>query len=471
MKLSWRKCFTSFLTCTMLTGLCLFASAEEAAVLEEQDVPWQNPAVEESDPAYNEQLWAAEVYNYKMLRNFPNMFVAEDWEKAQAACNLSVGMDGQALTEENVEKLKAAKEKREAMRQVVPFSEGVLYIWGDSMPILTEDVESKFVQESYDNADFKPFLVPYLLENPGEAVGTIILISGGGNMSRSNPNEAYRVAPAFNELGYNCFILQRRVEPYQADEIAMDAQRAVRYVKYHAQEMGLNLEDTLLAISGYSGGGMNIRDMLCKYYGDITPDQFDESYVCDEIDAVNSDVDIAQLIYSGGALTTENPNLPHMFIAVGEDDRFSGSIALFQQAQEAGLDPELHIYGNVPHGFGAGNKGTSSLTWIETAHLYMQNVMGYAKPQYEGVVPEEYVVKQEVNMYWMSDSTIMATVYANASYSKAFVTFFSHNTNQELEFELINNHVAAVTYDKSGYFKQDAQRLWDLIVPDAWEPR
>ena len=50
--------------------------------------------------------------------------------------------------------------------------------------------------------------------------------------------------------------------------------------------------------------------MLQKFYGDITPDQFDPSYVCDEIDAVNSDVDVAHIIYSAGKLETENPHLP-----------------------------------------------------------------------------------------------------------------------------------------------------------------
>lgn len=468
MKKTWKTIVVGLLTCMMLAACCV-ASAESSA--NQHDVPWKNPTVAESDPAYYQQLLEAEVYNYKMLRNFPTMFDTEDWEAALTACNLTLAMNSENLTEKDIEKLLDAKQKREAMTQVIPYEEAVLYIWGDDMPLLTENVQDNFTLESYDNADFAPFLVPYLLENPGDALGTIILISGGGNSSRSNPNEGYRVAPAFNDLGYNCFVLQRRVDPYGSDEIAMDAQRAVRYVKYHAADFGLKLDETLLAISGYSGGGGNIRVMLNKFYGDITPDQFDPDYVCDEIDAVNSDVDIAHFIYSGSALETENPNLPYLFIAVGEDDRFDGSIELFQQAYEAGLDPELHIYGNVPHGFGVGNVGTSSLTWVETAHLYMQNVMGYSKPQYEGEVPEEYVLKQEVNMHWMADNTIMATVYVDATYTKVFVTFFSHNSDQELAFELINNKVAAVTYDKSGYFKQDAQKLWDEVDPSAWEPR
>ena len=48
------------------------------------------------------------------------------------------------------------------------------------------------------------------------------MTSGGGNTSRSNPVEAYAVCPEFNKLGYNCFLLQRRVAPYNNDDIVMD---------------------------------------------------------------------------------------------------------------------------------------------------------------------------------------------------------------------------------------------------------
>ena len=65
----------------------------------------------------------------------------------------------------------------------------------------------------------------------------------------------------------------------------------------------------------------------------LRPISLTPNYVCDAIDGVNSDVDIAHLIYSGAPIETENPNLPHMFIAVGADDQWEGSLQLF----EAGL--------------------------------------------------------------------------------------------------------------------------------------
>ena len=65
----------------------------------------------------------------------------------------------------------------------------VLYIWGDDMPVTTENVEAGFTVDSYDNADFRPFLVPYLVSDQSQAKGTLIVLSGGGNTTRSNPTK------------------------------------------------------------------------------------------------------------------------------------------------------------------------------------------------------------------------------------------------------------------------------------------
>ena len=83
--------------------------------------------------------------------------------------------------------------------------------------------------------------------------------------------EAYAVCPEFNKLGYNCFLLQRRVAPYNNDDIVMDMQRAVRMVKYYSDQWGIDLEGSLLAVSGYSGSGGNIRTMLKKSFTATSP--------------------------------------------------------------------------------------------------------------------------------------------------------------------------------------------------------
>ncbi len=479
MKKTFTKALSFAMALVMLLGMCSFASAEATVY---NDVPFQNVTTDESDPNYYKDLWTAGIYNYKMVRNFPTLYEKDAWDAAQTASNVLESMDPEALTDANKAQLVTAKEAIEALsqHQVKPF-EGingqVLYIWGEDMPVTTENVQDGFSLTSYDNADFRPFLVPYLVADQSQAKGTLIILSGGGNTTRSNPNEAYKVAPAFFDLGYNCFILQRRVEPYNNEDIVMDLQRSIRYIKYHAAEWGLDLEGTLLGAAGFSGGAGNICTLMEKFYGDITPDQFDKDYVCDEIDAVNSDLNVAMPIYSGRVLETENPNIPHIFTAVGADDGIGGMNgydkcwAMFQQMREIpGNNPEVHVYAQNGHGFGAGNAGTSSMSWIPTADMYMQKVMGLSEVNYEGEIPEEYVMMQDLVIDWFPIGTTTVTAYTNADQSKVLYTFFGWGDMIMVEGILINGHVADVTYDSVGYFKEDAPKMWELIDPAAWVP-
>lgn len=443
------------------------AMAQEEAL---SGAPVKIVDVPADDPAYYEKLHEAELYNYKLIRNLLTMYEKDGWNAYRDACVTLDKMDPKALTDENKETLLHAKELRESLTQLIPYSQAALFIWDEEqMPVLTENVSGLFAAESFDNADFRPFLIPYLMEEPSEAKGNIILISGGGNMLRGT--EAQDTVPYFVDLGYNCFVLHRRVEPYGADEIAMDLQRAIRYVKYHGESMGLGGLDVIGA-AGFSGGGGNINTLLEKFYGDITPDQFDPNYICDEIDAVNSDLQIAMLLYSGRPLETENPNIPHLFIAVGEADSigFDNSIEMFKWAQGLSNHPELHVFGNCTHGFGPGISGTSASTWTMAADLYIQH--NILKPEMYESVPDEYCLKQTVVANWFSKTVgdIEVTVYVNSDHSKFFLTFEGWGTAHQIEGILVGDNVAGVTFDSSGFFTNDAPKMFALADPMAWEP-
>ena len=164
-----KKTLTGILTFTlalvMLLGMCSFASAEAAI----NDVPCKTVELEENDPGYYAALWEAELYNYKMIRNFTTMYVKADWDAYRDACVNLDRMDSSALTDEDKQVILNAKQAREKLVQVIPYAEEALFIWGEDMPILTADVESQFTAEGQDNADFRPFLIPYLLEDPSLA--------------------------------------------------------------------------------------------------------------------------------------------------------------------------------------------------------------------------------------------------------------------------------------------------------------
>lgn len=455
---------------------------------EYNDVPYKTVSLEETDPNYYKELWAAEVYNYKMIKDYPTLYVASVWDDYLTAANTLAAMNPDALTEANIATLKGAKAAREIMNknQIKPFSDGlngeVIYIRDEgNMPTTTENVEQGFNIDSWDNSDFKPFIIPYLVADQSKAKGNLIVLSGGGNETRSNAIEGYMVSPAFVKQGYNCFLLQRRVEPYNNDDIVMDLQRAIRYVRYYGENVwNLGAMD-ILAATGFSGGAGNICTLLEKYYGNITPDTMDKNYQCDAIDAVNSDLDVALPIYSGRKLDTENPNMPHIFTAVGEDDGLGGQVPgqgiweLYVQMKTderyaETVNPEIHIYGENGHGFGSGLYGTSSMLWIPSADMYIQKVMGKAEPQYTGEIPAKYTLKQTVTVTWLPIGDTDVTVYVTPDHASCFIAFYAWADNIQIEATLVNDHVASVTYDNKGYFGEDAAKIYDLCDQGAWLP-
>lgn len=230
------------------------------------------------------------------------------------------------------------------------------YIWGDSMPVGTQVDDFAL---TFTNPDFRPFLVPYLVEDQKLAKGNIIVIAGGGYAMRCNMYEGYNVAEYYRDKGYNAFVLQRRIVPYHAIDAHMDLQRAIRYIRYNAYTLGISATDRIAAI-GFSGGGSTITGMLMDHYGLISPQKYDETYVPDDVDNVNSDLQTTLFIYGtfGSIEGTDNNNMPSAFIVTGEKDEHhadAASVQRYLELHKLGVSAELHIFKDARHGFGMGD--------------------------------------------------------------------------------------------------------------------
>ncbi len=474
----------SLLFILALALLLPFSSTAEATPTY-NDVPYHTVDLDASDTNYYSELDLAELWNWKQIRNYPTLYTKDSWQGYLSACANIQNFDHDNLTDANKAELDKILAAREALVQIKPF-EGidgeVIYIWGDDMPITTSDDKLVITRADHDNEDYRPFIIPYLVEDQSQAKGIWLVTSGGGNNFRSNPAEAYNICPKLNELGYNAFLLQRRVSPYNSDDIVMDMQRAIRYIKANGEAWGLGGLDVIVN-SGYSGSGGNLRMMLNKFYGDITPDQFDTDYVCDDVDKVNADFDVAVFIYSGSPLDeeSENKNIPFIFIGVGEDDGFNGSIELFKQLKGdnpkyAKVNPELHIYGQNGHGFGAGIKGTSSELWLESADLYIGKVMGKNEVVVTGNPPEEFVLQQTViqNDASTQNMDMVVTVYTTADHGRYYATYVTRGNVQVIYGVIIGNHPVEPEFDLSGGYavKYNAHNIiWGLCDQTAWQPR
>ena len=256
--------------------------------------------------------------------------------------------------QEVVDKLRTM---REALVQKVDDPESVCwYIWRDGTPegMAQEDgVAELDFAHTYDEAGFVPFLVPYMVEDQSTVKGNVILVAGGGFIQRCHDYEGDASALMLNSLGYNAFVLQRRVAPFANVDCSLDLQRAVRYIKYYAEEKGIGAVENICTV-GFSGGGDTINNQLNTCYGDIKPDAIYPTYVCDEIDAVNSDYKVAGIFY-GAAMdyASENPNMPALFFAVGTEDgmAYPNTMDMYAKAHENGWKASLYVAAEAPHGF------------------------------------------------------------------------------------------------------------------------
>ena len=101
----------------------------------------------------------------------------------------------------------------------------------------------------------------------------VVIFAGGGYENVCVNHEGMGYVPFFNDLGFDAFILDYRVKPYQFPVPLLDARRAMRVVRYHAAELGI--DENKILVMGSSAGG-HLAAMLCTYQGAIDGEGIDE---------------------------------------------------------------------------------------------------------------------------------------------------------------------------------------------------
>ena len=192
---------------------------------------------------------------------------------------------------------------------VTPLRQQVLYLWEEgNAPEVTEYTENN--GSYFDDPDFRPYITSYPVPEGTEIKGAVLICPGGAFQFRSDQPEGVDVAEALSALGYQSFVVDYRLRPYTQQEGALDLARAVRFVRAHAQEYGIEEED--IAVMGFSAGGILSGEMLLNFDGEVNGTVLDADYVPDELDQVSADA-----------------------------------------AEEAGVSVERLQLEDMPHGFGA----------------------------------------------------------------------------------------------------------------------
>ena len=295
--------------------------------------------------------WLEEMDLCKPLLNAMPAFTQESYLPFQ---NL-VFKNWAAVSKVNEAYVNEIRALREGLVPVCAIEDVVWDIWGEQIP--QEDNSEYDFYLLQDRADFRPVLTAFLLEDQSQVKGNIIACSGGGRTYRGNDGEGYATALKMNERGYNCFVLQYRILPYEAIDSYLDLQRAIRYIRYYAEEKGIGAIENIATI-GYSAGSGVVLGQIAECYGNILPNVFYLDYVPDEIDRMDSDVTVAAPIYgpwverAQAVIDGGNEHVPAIFAAVGTADGLcEGVIQGFLMLNRI-TPSELHVYEGVGHGFG-----------------------------------------------------------------------------------------------------------------------
>ncbi len=241
--------------------------------------------------------------------------------------------------------------------------------------VYREEIQDGYARETYDDV---PFLVPFIVEGADTAV---IACPGGAYLSKSMDSEGADIARFLNEAGISVFVLWYRTYPYHSPLMFMDCQRAVRYVRYHAAEYGIN--PAKISTVGFSAGG-NLCGVEAIVFGNA-PAEY-EGYTPDEIDQVDGSVNAVAMCYPAIDMSVDKAlaciagrevyddlekrrafaekldmrshlteTCPPMFLCNAMDDdvvqpQFLAELAV--KARALKVSCELHMFGSGGHGFG-----------------------------------------------------------------------------------------------------------------------
>ena len=217
----------------------------------------------------------------------------------------------------------------------------------------------------------------------------VVVLPGGGYSSHAD-YEGAGYAEFLNAHGITAFVCPYRVNPHHFPLPLLDARRAMRYVRFHSAEFGIDRNK--IYIMGSSAGG-HLAALTCTYHKPIDFEGVDgidkEDYrpngqiLCYPVISLLD----ASIAHTGsgrnllGARREElgdalSPNLiadetsPRAFIWHTFDDNGVNSINSMEYAKrlrQVGVNAEVHIYPHGRHGLGIAWDTPYVHTW--TQHL------------------------------------------------------------------------------------------------------
>jgi len=241
----------------------------------------------------------------------------------------------------------------------------------------------------------KPSLAIYPAAGPNKTSTGVVICPGGGYAHLAIDHEGTQIAAWLNNLGIGAYILKYRLGPKYHHPIELwDAQRAIRYVRAHATELGIRPDR--IGIWGFSAGG-HLASTAATHFAN--PDA-----EADPIDRQSDRPDFAILSYP--VITMQDPyahlgsrrNLlgdkpdpaltfllsnelqvtaqtPPTFLFHTTEDQVvpvENSILFYLALRKAGVPVEMHIYQKGRHGVGLAQTDPILRSWPDHLSAWLQ---------------------------------------------------------------------------------------------------
>lgn len=179
----------------------------------------------------------------------------------------------------------------------------------------------------------------------------VIIIPGGAHKLIVWTTEGVNVAQALNRYGLTSFVLKYRLareegSTYSIEDAVTDVRRAVRWVRAHARDYGI--DPKRVGVMGFSAGGELVSLEADNLRASSPP-------ASDAIDLFSDRPDFQVLIFPGplGVPANDVAHSPPAFIAAGtlDDCCAAPAVALYEQLRSARRIAELHMYAGAGHAF------------------------------------------------------------------------------------------------------------------------
>lgn len=231
-----------------------------------------------------------------------------------------------------------------------------------------------------DNCDNDVYLEAYIADKIGDYVrNAILIIPGGGYHTVCANREGEPIAHAFIPHGYNAFVLHYSVKKKPFPAQLIEASRAIKHIRDNAEKYNINKERVFTA--GFSAGGHLAACLGTMWHIDEIYSEIDMPYGYNRPDGMiliypvisyKHHTSSFKNLFKTTLLSPENAYAASVenhvdertcpaFIMHTSNDQVvdvKNSLVLADALSSKGIEFEMHIYPDAPHGIALANNIT-----------------------------------------------------------------------------------------------------------------